>query len=130
MQTVDSGKPPETPSVFKIVRKVLLAILAFAAIAVVTSIVLLIVGKASGFARGAVAVVMALAIAWFGIGYFNQLGHPPPPDLEPLSVDPRLRLAYVCNMCGLELAVLMVAKERAPKHCGEEMVLIRKDLPI
>ena len=39
---------------------------------------------------------------------------------------PGLRLAYVCDMCGLELAVLKVAKERAPKHCGETMTLVRR----
>jgi hypothetical protein len=30
-------------------------------------------------------------------------------------------------MCGLELAVVAVAKERAPKHCGEAMVLVRRE---
>jgi hypothetical protein len=30
-------------------------------------------------------------------------------------------------MCGLELAVVAVAKERAPKHCGESMVLVRRE---
>jgi hypothetical protein len=43
-----------------------------------------------------------------------------------MAVHPGLRLAYVCDMCGLELAVLKVAKERAPKHCGETMTLVRR----
>jgi hypothetical protein len=30
-------------------------------------------------------------------------------------------------MCGLELAVVAVAKERAPKHCGESMVLVQRE---
>jgi hypothetical protein len=65
-------------------------------------------------------------VASLGIGYFRQVGNPPPPDPEPLAVHPGLRLAYVCDMCGLELAVLKVAKERAPKHCGETMTLVRR----
>lgn len=85
------------------------------------------VGRVSGIARGLVAVVMGVGIAVFGIGYFRFLTNPPPPDLEPMKVDPRLRLAYVCEMCGLELAVVAVAKERAPKHCGESMILLRRE---
>lgn len=72
------------------------------------------------------AVVMFLVIAWFGIGYFRQLGNPPPPDSPPDDVDPELRLAYVCDMCGLELAVVKASKESAPKHCGEAMVLVQR----
>ena len=30
---------------------------------------------------------------------------------------------------GMELAVLKVAKDRAPKHCGETMILVRRDAP-
>lgn len=73
------------------------------------------------------ALVMFLFIAWFGIGFFRQLGNPPPPDLPPDEVDPALRLAYVCEMCGLELAVVKAAKDKAPKHCSEPMVLIQKE---
>ncbi|MGH2768375.1 MAG: hypothetical protein ACREJP_10720 [Candidatus Methylomirabilales bacterium] len=75
-------------------------------------------------ARVLTASVVALLIAWAGIGYFRQLSHPPPPEPEPTEVR-SLRLAYVCEMCGLEVAVLKWAKERAPKHCGEEMALVR-----
>lgn len=76
--------------------------------------------------RLVMAAFMSLVIGWFGIGYFRQLQHPPPPELPPIDVHPSLRLAYVCEMCGLELSVLKAAKEKAPKHCGEEMVLIRR----
>ena len=68
----------------------------------------------------------AWVVASLGIGYFRQVGNPPPPDPEPIAVNPGLRLAYVCDMCGLELAVLKVAKDRAPKHCGETMTLVRR----
>jgi hypothetical protein len=80
----------------------------------------------SGPGRILIAAGMALAIAWLGIGYFRQLTNPPPPDPQPVEVDPRLRLAYVCEMCGLELAVVMAAKDKAPKHCGEPMILVRQ----
>ena len=76
--------------------------------------------------RVLVGAVLFLVVASLGIGYFRQVGNPPPPDPEPMAVNPGLRLAYVCDMCGLELAVLKVAKERAPKHCGETMTLVRR----
>ncbi|HWD71908.1 MAG TPA: hypothetical protein VG779_05215 [Actinomycetota bacterium] len=76
--------------------------------------------------RVLVGAVLFLVVASLGIGYFRQVGNPPPPDPEPMAVHPGLRLAYVCDRCGLELAVLKVAKERAPKHCGETMTLVRR----
>ncbi|MGH2705768.1 MAG: hypothetical protein ACRDJ4_11930 [Actinomycetota bacterium] len=79
--------------------------------------------------RLVIGSALSIAIAWIGIGYFRQLQHPPPPDPQPAEVHPSLRLAYVCEMCGLEVALLRVAKEKAPKHCGEEMVLVRRDAP-
>lgn len=104
-----------------------LGILLVVGVAVAATLLVIALGKVSGFARGVVAVLMGLGIASFGIGYFRFLTNPPPPDLEPLKVDPGLRLAYVCEMCGLELAVVAVAKERAPKHCGESMILLRRE---
>jgi hypothetical protein len=76
--------------------------------------------------RVLVGAVLFVVVAGLGIGYFRQVGNPPPPDPEPIAVNPGLRLAYVCDMCGLELAVLKVAKDRAPKHCGETMTLVRR----
>jgi hypothetical protein len=70
--------------------------------------------------------VLFVIVASLGVGYFRQVGNPPPPDPEPMAVSPALRLAYVCDMCGLELAVLKVARDRAPKHCGETMTLVRR----
>jgi hypothetical protein len=70
--------------------------------------------------------VLFVIVASLGVGYFRQVANPPPPDPEPLAVSQALRLAYVCEMCGLELAVVKVAKERAPKHCGETMLLVQR----
>jgi hypothetical protein len=105
---------------------VVLGILLVVGVTVAGTLLLMAVGSVSGILRGVVAALMGLGIAAFGIGYFRFLTNPPPPDPEPVKVDPRLRLAYVCEMCGLELAVVAVAKERAPKHCGESMVLLRR----
>ena len=73
------------------------------------------------------SAIFVVAFTWIGIGYFKQITTPPPPEPEPVRVDPGLHLAYVCEMCGLELAVVKAAKERAPKHCGEAMILIRSN---
>lgn len=110
----------------RFVFRFVLIVLAIVGIVMVSSLLLLAVSHASGILRVVVAMAMAVAIASFGIGYFRQLGNPPPPDPDPVAVDPRLRLSYLCEMCGLELAVVMAAKDKAPKHCGEEMALVRR----
>lgn len=114
------------PGAAKILLRVVLGILLLVVITVVGTVLLIAVGSVSGVARALVAAAMGLGIAIFGIGYFRFLTNPPPPELEPVTVDPRLRLAYLCEMCGMELAVVAVAKERAPKHCGESMILVRR----
>jgi hypothetical protein len=121
---VETSSPDS--GVGKLLVRVVLGILLVVAITVAGTLLLMAVGSVSGVLRGIIAAAMGLGIATFGIGYFRFLTNPPPPDPEPVTVDPRLRLAYVCEMCGLELAVVAVAKERAPKHCGESMVLLRR----
>ena len=96
-------------------------------ITVVVTLLVIALGNVTGGWRIAVAGLMGLGIAKLGIGYFTYLTNPPPPDPEPMQVDPQLRLSYVCEMCGLELAVVAVAKERPPKHCGEAMTLVRRE---
>jgi hypothetical protein len=80
------------------------------------------------FLRAVIAAAMGLGIAIFGIGYFRQFANPPPPDPEPADVPPEFGLAYVCEMCGLELSVIRASKEKAPKHCGEEMILVARGI--
>ncbi|HYN99080.1 MAG TPA: hypothetical protein VEU28_05350 [Actinomycetota bacterium] len=94
---------------------------------VIVTLLVIALGNVTGGWRIAVAGLMGLGIAKLGIGYFTYLTNPPPPDPEPMKVDPQLRLSYVCEMCGLELAVVAVAKERPPKHCGEAMTLVRRE---
>ena len=99
----------------------------FVLIAVVAALWFAVGSVSNRLFRGGVAIVMALGIFWLGVGYFAQLGNPPPPEPPPTDVHPGLRLAYLCEMCGLELAVVKVAKDRAPRHCGEAMTLTRRE---
>jgi len=39
-----------------------------------------------------VGAVLFVVVASLGIGYFRQVGNPPPPDPEPIAVNPGLRL--------------------------------------
>lgn len=109
----------------RFVRAAISAVALLAVLAGVAWLLWVLTGKFTGLGRVFVAVVMFAVIAWFGIGYFRQLGNSLPPDLPPDDVDPELGLAYVCDMCGLELAVVKASKESAPKHCGEAMVLVQ-----
>lgn len=122
-----NGLAPPAASIVRGVVKFFLVI--FGAM-VVLSLLWFLSGTLTSFTlRVIVGGVLALISASIGISYFRQVGNPPPPDPEPTVVSPGLRLAYVCEMCGLELAVLKVAKERAPRHCGEAMLLTRQGAP-
>lgn len=80
---------------------------------------------ARGFWRVLIAGVLGLGIAIFGIGLFRQFANPPPPE-SPAEVPAVLGLAYICEVCGLELSLVKLGKEKAPKHCGEDMTLVRR----
>ncbi|MCA1840425.1 MAG: hypothetical protein ABR507_04070 [Actinomycetota bacterium] len=120
------GAPERATNPGKLLLRIAGGILLAVAVMVVASLLLFAAGGARGIFRLVIAGAMGLSIAWFGVGYFRQLGNPPPPDPEPTEVHPSLRLAYVCEMCGLELAVVKVAKDKAPRHCGEGMVLVQR----
>ena len=111
----------------KIIARVAGGVGGIVLVTVVLTLLVIALGNVTGGWRIAVAALMGLGIAKLGIGYFTYLTNPPPPDLPPMQVDPQLRLSYLCEMCGLELAVVAVAKERAPKHCGESMILIQRE---
>jgi hypothetical protein len=71
-----------------------------------------------------VAVVIFALLARIGIGYFREATRPAA-DVEPTEEVPEeVSLSYVCEICGLELAVVRASKGKAPKHCGEEMKLV------
>lgn len=78
-------------------------------------------GVQYGFVRAFIAVLMFLAIAIFGARQIRSMLSIPP---EPEIADVRgYGLRYVCTMCGLELKIEKAAKDKAPTHCMEPMVL-------
>jgi hypothetical protein len=80
-------------------------------------------GPTYGFVRAAIGVAMFFAIATFGTRQVRSMMKAPP---EPEVVDVSdYGLKYVCTMCGLELKLEVAAKDRAPSHCMEPMVLER-----
>lgn len=84
-------------------------------------------GTRFGFARTSVAVVVFLALSWFGFRQIRSMVSVPP---EPELADVRdYELRYVCTMCGLELKLETAAKDRAPTHCMEPMELTRHQPP-
>jgi hypothetical protein len=86
--------------------------------------VLLALGHFYGYLRAGIAVGMFTAILVFGFRYIQQLGlAPPEPEISDVSEH---GLKYVCTMCGLELRVEKAARDKAPTHCMEPMVLIRE----
>jgi hypothetical protein len=89
----------------KVIARVAGGVGGIVVVTVVLTLLVIALGNVTGGWRIAVAGLMGLGIAKIGIGYFS----------------------YLCEMCGLELAVVAVAKERAPKHCGESMVLVQRE---
>lgn len=75
--------------------------------------------------RIAIAVLMGIVILAILMAWLRSMVNAPPPDPEATDVTD-YGLKYVCPMCGLELRVEKAAKERAPTHCMEPMVLIRE----
>ncbi len=84
---------------------------------------LLFLGFTYGFVRAVLGAGMFIGILLFGWSYWRNIGlAPPEPELADVS---EYGLKYVCTMCGLELKVEVAARDRAPRHCMEEMELIR-----
>lgn len=80
-------------------------------------------GLLFGFVRAVLGIGMFAGILLFGWSYWRNVGDAPPdPELADVS---DYGLKYVCTMCGLELKVEVAAKDKAPRHCAEEMVLVR-----
>lgn len=90
-------------------------------------VALVVLGPAYGFVRAAIGILMFLAIAVFGGRQIRSMVvAPPEPEVTDVS-DYGLR--YVCTMCGLQLKVEVAARDRAPSHCMEPMVLERTGGP-
>jgi hypothetical protein len=85
--------------------------------------VLVLLGENFGYLRAVIGAVMFYAIFVVGVRYMQFLvAAPPEPEVTDVS---DYGLKYVCTMCGLELRVEVAAKDKAPTHCMEPMVLVR-----
>ncbi|MBA2427546.1 MAG: hypothetical protein H0V60_10780 [Actinobacteria bacterium] len=90
---------------------------------VIVAAAVVVLGLFFGFFRAALGVAMFAGILIFGWSYWRNVGnYPPEPDVADIS---DYGLKYVCTMCGLELKVEVAARDKAPRHCAEEMVLVR-----
>jgi hypothetical protein len=85
--------------------------------------IFLALGYSFGFIRAVIGMAMFVAILMVGLRWM-QSAVTAPPDPEPTDVS-EYGLKYVCTMCGLELKVEVAAKDKAPTHCMEPMVLTR-----
>lgn len=84
-------------------------------------------GEAFGYVRAGVAVAIFFLMARFGIRWMRSAAtSQPEPEVTDVS---EYGLKYVCTMCGLELKMEVAAKDRAPSHCMEPMVLVRTTSP-
>jgi hypothetical protein len=119
--------PEQIPGSILMLGRIIRVLLVALVLMIALSLVWFLSGAlGSPIIRVLFGALLFVVVASLGVGYFRQVANPPPPDPQPTAVHPGLRLAYVCEMCGLELAVLKVAKDRAPKHCGETMTLVRR----
>ena len=84
---------------------------------------LVLLGELFGYVRALVGVVLFYLVFVVSVRYMNFLvSAPPDPEVTDVS---EYGLKYVCTMCGLELKLEVAAKDRAPSHCMEPMVLVR-----
>lgn len=84
-----------------------------------------VLGEGYGYLRAAVGMAMFAGIFLFGARWIRSaVESPPEPEVADVS---DYGLKYVCTMCGLELKVEVAARDKAPTHCMEPMVLVRAD---
>jgi hypothetical protein len=82
-----------------------------------------VLGTAYGYVRAGIGILMFAGIAYAGVRWIaSAVDSPPEPELYDVG---EYGLKYVCTMCGLELKVEVAAKDKAPTHCMEPMVLVR-----
>lgn len=90
---------------------------------VVAVALVVLLGELFGYVRAIVGVVLFYLVFVVSVRYMHFLvSAPPDPEIVDVS---EYGLKYVCTMCGLELRVEVAAKDRAPTHCMEPMVLVR-----
>lgn len=89
----------------------------------VVAAIFLALGSSFGFVRAAIGMAMFVAIFVMGMRWI-QSAVTSLPDPEPTDVS-EYGLKYVCTVCGLELKIEVAARDKAPTHCMEPMVLVQ-----
>jgi len=93
------------------------------ALLIPAAVVLGVLGAAYGYVRAGIGILMFAVIAYVGVRWIaSAVSTQPEPELYDVGA---YGLKYVCTMCGLELKVEVAAKDKAPTHCMEPMVLVR-----
>jgi hypothetical protein len=94
-----------------------------ALLAGIALVALVLFGELYGYFRSVVGILLFAAIAYWGLrASYSAVSYEPEPEIADVR---DLDLKYVCTMCGLELKVEVAAQDKAPKHCGEPMQLVR-----
>lgn len=92
-------------------------------LALLGAVAVVVFGTLYGYVRAVIGVVLFLGIVYWGLrATYSAVSYEPDPERADVS---EYGLKYVCTMCGLELRVEIVSRDKAPKHCGEPMVLVR-----
>jgi hypothetical protein len=90
---------------------------------IILAVLLGVLGTAFGYLRAGIGILMFAGIAYVGVRWIaSAVESPPEPELADVG---DYGLKYVCTMCGLELKVEVAARDKAPTHCMEPMVLVR-----
>jgi hypothetical protein len=72
-----------------------------------------------------IAVAAAGLILWLGVRFFQNLGATGRREQEPEEVED-LAVYFVCGECGTEYKVTRLGELHVPRHCGEEMQVVRR----
>ena len=74
-----------------------------------------------------IAVVIGAVILWLGLGILRSMGGPrverKKDDAEEVG---DLDVFFVCGECGTEFKVTRLGELAVPRHCGEEMTVVRR----
>ena len=90
-------------------------------------VALVVFGTLYGYWRAVVGILLFAGIVYWGLrASYSAVSYEPEPEAIDVSDQ---GLKYVCTMCGLELRVEVAAQDKAPKHCGEPMQLVRSGNP-
>ena len=82
------------------------------------------------------AILLGYVVWRVGMSTLRVLSGPPPgtldpekPPDEPEDVDD-LEVYLVCGECGTEFKVSRLGELQIPRHCGEQMLVVRRPGPV